>query len=36
MVNDFLRGRPRDDAETRLRPRQRRLEVEIFLHAVRV
>ena len=31
---DFLAGLFRDDAEPRLRPRQRRLEVEIFLHAV--
>src|ERR1700728_3115622 len=36
MVNDFLRGLLRDDAEPRLHPRQRRLEAEIFLHAVRV
>ena len=36
MADDFLRGRRRDDAEARLRPRQRRREVEIFLHAVRV
>ena len=34
MAADFLGGLLRNDAEPRLRPRQRRLEVEIFLHAV--
>ena len=36
MPADFLGRLFRDDAEPRLRPRQRRLEVEIFLHAVLV
>ena len=34
--HDFLGRLFRDDAEPRLRPRQRGLEVEIFLHAVLV
>ena len=34
MVNDFFGGVLRDDAEPRLRPCQRRLEVEVLLHAV--
>ena len=34
MVNDFFGGILRDDAEPRLRPRQRRFEVEVLLHAV--
>ena len=34
MPADLLGGLLRDDAEPRLRPRQRGLEVEIFLHAV--
>ncbi len=33
---DFLRRLLRNDAEPRLRPRQSRFEVEIFLHAVLV
>ena len=36
MADDFVGGVLRDDAELGLRPRQRRLEVEIFLHAVLV
>ena len=34
--HDFLGGVLRNDAEPRLRPRQRRLEIEVFLHAVLV
>ena len=36
VADDFFGGLFRNDAETRLRPRQRRFEVEIFLHAVLV
>jgi hypothetical protein len=36
VAADLLGGLLRDDAEPRLRPRQRGLEVEIFLHAVLV
>ncbi len=34
VLDDLVCRLLRDDAEPRLRPRQRRLEVEIFLHAV--
>ena len=36
MADDLLGRLLRDDAELRLRPRQRGLEIEIFLHAVLV